>query len=139
MRRTLILAAAAAITLAGCSLLISGKDTGRPCLNGKCPSGFVCENDACITTTTPVDAGTDGGTDGGGIQCTVATDCPACGTGAQVCSTAGQCGCAVMIGNFGSIGEAANPIGSFYMGGAALGSQTCGTNDTYMLCGGFSQ
>lgn len=30
----------------GCSLLIHGKDTGRPCKNGQCPAGQVCDTKA---------------------------------------------------------------------------------------------
>ncbi len=50
MRRALPLVLAA---LSGCSLLLDfGGEEGRPCKDGECLPGYVCEDDVCVSEAT---------------------------------------------------------------------------------------
>lgn len=81
---TLVAALIAGGAVAACT--VNGRTVGRPCSNGKCPSGLTCTSgfceharpdggaadagsrDAGVTDAGPQDAGADGGITDGGIH-----------------------------------------------------------------------
>jgi len=60
MTHRTLLAAALALGLAGCSLIIdTGNDENRPCQDGACLAGFMCQDGICVKAPA---AGPDAGT-----------------------------------------------------------------------------
>ncbi|RMG19474.1 MAG: hypothetical protein D6729_05140 [Deltaproteobacteria bacterium] len=135
MRRLLV---CAAIALGGCNLIVAGlaKDEGRPCKDGRCPTGFVCQDARCVRV-----GGGDGGPDGG-TTCSEAAECTECLPGTTPVCGNGHCLCVQLQGRFATLADAP-PRGTFDLENGRLGDQICVERslgaDTVTLCGGIVQ
>ena len=83
-----------ALTLASVLLLsacvVEAPTTGRPCSNGKCPSGLVCVSGSCVASATDGGTASDGGTSADGGSACDPSACTAPAHGTATCS-AGAC------------------------------------------------
>lgn len=124
--------------LSGCNLIVAGLalDEGRPCKDGACPSGFVCENEVCVRPGSG-----DGGPDGG-TACTAPADCTGCPQDATPVCGDGTCLCVQLRGRLATLADAPRR-GTFELRNGRLGDLTCVErglgSDTVMLCGGIVQ